>query len=302
MSSDAITNHTGMWMEQSPFWSRVRRSAAARAVLGILCVLVPSVLALIALERLYFAVFGLNSPYARLGNIVAPVILAGVVFGSYVLYSRLVDGGWPNDLRRDGIGRDLPVGTLLGSGLFTAALAIVWLAGGYSVVGVNPLATVLPAITGVIFFVGLEEVINRGIILPEIESRFGSWIALAGSSVIFAGYHIVLTTNPTLIAVGVIFVAGVLMGAGYLYTRQLWFPIGIHAGWNFTQGAIFGVQVSSNDVGAVAFLVGETTGPEWLSGGTFGLEGALVTLVVLTLATALFVWGLWKRGPVAPRA
>jgi hypothetical protein len=301
MSSEIVTTIDNSSTERSSLWSRVRRSATARTVLGIAFVLVPSVVAFVALEQVYLTFMGPESRYARLANIIAPVILAGVVFGTYILYSRLFDRAWPTDLRRRNSGRDLLAGTLLGSGLFTVSLAIVWVAGGYSVVGVNPLTTVLPAVTGVMFFVGLEEVINRGIVLPEIESRFGSWIALLVSSLFFAGYHIVLTTNPTPTAVAVIFVASVLLGAGYLYTRQLWLPIAIHAGWNFTQGAIFGVQVSSNDVESVAFLVGETTGPVWLSGGSFGLEGSLVTLVVLALGTALVVWRVWQRGVAVPR-
>ncbi|WP_411966955.1 lysostaphin resistance A-like protein [Haloferax sp. YSSS75] len=280
---------------------RIRTSAAARTLIGVALVVVPSVAALVALEQFYTTFFGPDWPYARVGTIVAPVILALVVFGSYVLYSRLVDSSWPNDLRRENAGRDVLVGTLLGSGLFTAALAVIWAAGGYSVVSVNSISIVLPAVTGVLFFVSLEEVVNRGIVLPEIESRLGSWAAILVSSLFFAGYHTILTANPTAIAIGVIFLAGLLMGAAYVYTRQLWFPIAIHAGWNFTQGALFGVSVSGNDVESVAFLVGETTGPNWLSGGAYGLEGSLITLAVLSLGTILVLWRVKKHGKALPR-
>jgi hypothetical protein len=286
---------------QSARWSRIRQSAAARAVLGILFVLLPSITALVVLEQVYLTFFGLDSSYLRLGNVVAPLVLAAVVFGSYVVYARVVDGAWPSDLRRGQAGRDLLVGTLFGSGLFTVALAVVWVAGGYSVVSVNPVTIVLPAVTGVLFFASIEEVVNRGIILPEIESRFGGWIALLASSLLFAGYHTLLTTNPTGVAVASIFVAGLLMGGAYLLTRQLWLPIAIHAGWNFTQGAIFGVRVSGNDVDAVAFLVGETTGPVWLTGGAYGLEGSLVALVVLSLGTGVVLRRVWRQGSARPR-
>lgn len=287
--------------ERRSLWSTLRRSAAARALLGILFVVVPSVGALVAIEQIFLAVAGSDSPYMRFGNVVAPIPLAAVVFGSYVAYSRLVDSAWPTDLRREHAGRDLVVGALFGGGLFTAGLVVVWLAGAYRVVSVNSLGIVLPAVTGVVFFVGLEEVVNRGIVLPEIESRFGSWVAILVSSVFFAGYHTFLTANPTAIAVGSIFAAGLLMGAAYVYTRQLWFPMAIHAGWNFTQGAIFGVEVSGNSVDAVAFLVGETTGPDWLSGGAFGLEGSAVTFAVVSLGAAVVLWRVRQHGKALPR-
>jgi membrane protease YdiL (CAAX protease family) len=268
-------------------------------------VLVPTIIAAVLLETVFLSVFGPDSLYAQFGNVagsvVGPVLLAAVIFGSYILYSRVIDATWPSDLRRAGAGRDLAVGSLLGSGLFTAALAVVWLAGGYSVVGTNSLGIVVPAIAAITFFVGIEEVINRGIILPEIESRLGSWVAIAVSSAIFAAYHIPLTANPTALAVASIFLAGLLMGGAYVYTRQLWLPIAIHAGWNFTQGAVFGVSVSGNEAGSNALLVGETAGPAWLSGGAYGLEGSLVTLAVLALGAAVVLWQAHRRGRTVSR-
>jgi hypothetical protein len=283
---------------------RVSRSPLARIVVGIGIVLGATLGSVVALQPVFLRLVGPDPSVGtqRLASTAGPVLLAAVVFGSYLLYSRLVDGRWPDDLRRGTAGRDLVGGTGLGAGLFSLALAAVWLAGGYRVTTVNPLVVVLPAVTGVVFFVGLEEVLNRGILLPELEARLGTWVAVVASSFVFAGYHAVLTADPTPVALGVIFAASVLLAGAYLLTRSLWLPVAIHAGWNFTQGAVFGIQVSGNDAGPVAYLAGETAGPTWLTGGAYGLEGSLVTLSVVTVAAAVPVWLVYRRGLAVPRS
>jgi hypothetical protein len=283
--------------------NRVRRSPFTRIAVGIGIVLGATLGSLVALQPLFVRLVGPDPSIGtqRLASTVGPVLLVAVVFGSYLLYRHLVDGRWPDDLRRGGAGRDLVVGTVLGAGLFSLVLAVVWLAGGYRVTAVNPLVVVLPAVTGVVFFVGLEEVLNRGILLPELEARLGTWVAVVASSLVFAGYHVALTTDPTPVAVGVIFAASVLLAGTYLLTRALWLPIAIHAGWNFTQGAVFGIQVSGNDASTVAYLAGETDGPTWLTGGAYGLEGSLVALSVVTVAAAVTLWQVHRRGLAVPR-
>ena len=39
--------------------------------------------------------------------------------------------------------------------------------------------------------------------------------------------------------------AGILLAASYILTRSLWLPIGLHFGWNFTEGGIFGAAAGS---------------------------------------------------------
>jgi hypothetical protein len=74
-----------------------------------------------------------------------------------------------------------------------------------------------------------------------------------------------------------------LLGAAYLLTRRLWLAMGIHSGWNFTQGWIFSVPVSGGKA-PEGLLLTTRHGPEWLTGGAFGLEASAVAMVVATLA------------------
>ena len=58
-----------------------------------------------------------------------------------------------------------------------------------------------------------------------------------------------------------------------------WMVWGLHVGWNYVQSSILGVTVS----GASDFdswLVATVSGPQWLTGGSFGIEASYVTTVI----------------------
>jgi uncharacterized protein len=82
--------------------------------------------------------------------------------------------------------------------------------------------------------------------------------------------------------------AGVLLAVAYAATGRLWLPIGIHIGWNFTEGRIFGVPVSGFPAVPSLFR-GTVSGPDFLTGGTFGLEASLLAVLVCSVAAALLI-------------
>ena len=92
--------------------------------------------------------------------------------------------------------------------------------------------------------------------------------------------------------------AGVLLGGAYMLTRSLWLPTGLHAAWNFTQGAVFGVPVSGSP--ATGLVRATLSGPELLSGGGFGLEASVIALVIATAAGIWFQCGRAASNCVQP--
>jgi hypothetical protein len=85
-----------------------------------------------------------------------------------------------------------------------------------------------------------------------------------------------------------IFLAGIFLGYGYVRTRQLWLPIGLHLGWNFCEGVVFGFPVSGLDIYALTRI--EVTGPELWTGGAFGPEAGLIILPALIVGAGLIYW------------
>ena len=93
--------------------------------------------------------------------------------------------------------------------------------------------------------------------------------------------------NPyaTWVSTAGIFFAGVYQSYGYIRTRQLWLPIGLHIGWNFFEGVVFGFPVSGLDIYALARI--QVTGPVLWTGGEFGPEAGLILLPSLIVGSAL---------------
>lgn len=139
-----------------------------------------------------------------------------------------------------------------------------------------------------------EEVMMRGYILQELMSKFPTPVAVAVSSLIFVGLHAGALIGSSMAAIGAlnIFLASVLLSLAYLATRSLWLPIGIHAGWNVVQGPLLGINVSGNDFNAGWHPV-TLSGPEMMTGGSFGFEGSLMGVIGPALGIAMML--LFRR-------
>ncbi len=136
-----------------------------------------------------------------------------------------------------------------------------------------------------------EEVFVRGYILRNMMGSMNKYIALVVSSLLFMGLHLM---NPNLSLVGIInlVLAGILLGIGYIFTKNLWFPLALHFSWNFFQGPIFGFEVSGTN--SDSFISHTIQGSELLTGGKFGLEGSLVTTILCSIAILLF-WAIYRK-------
>lgn len=127
-----------------------------------------------------------------------------------------------------------------------------------------------------------EELVFRGYILGNLMDSFSNkWVALVLSSLCFAIFHF---ANPGLhtLAFANLFLAGLLLGINYIYTRNLWFSFCFHLSWNFFQGPILGFKVSGLTLPSL--LVAEPKGDLFITGGDFGLEGSILNTVISVIA------------------
>lgn len=136
------------------------------------------------------------------------------------------------------------------------------------------------AFTSAIF----EEILVRGIIFRIMEEKLGSYIALIISALIFGALHLANPNATIATAFGLAIQAGLLLGAAFIYSKNLWFPIAIHFAWNFMQSAIYGANVSGNAI-KKTLIVSKIEGPDWLTGGEFGPEGSIQATVFCFIAT-----------------
>ena len=90
-----------------------------------------------------------------------------------------------------------------------------------------------------------------------------------------------------------------MLAAAYMLTRRLWLSIGFHMAWNYTQSAIFSGIVSGNE--AQQGLIRSTVnGPDWLTGGNFGVESSVLALVLCTTTGVVMLFMAVMRGNIVP--
>jgi hypothetical protein len=160
-------------------------------------------------------------------------------------------------------------------------------------------STLIPQIAAAAMAAVGEEIIMRGVAYRLFEEGFGTTIAVLLSGALFGVLHAANPGSTIESTAAIALEAGILLAAAYVLTRSLWFPIGLHFGWNFTEGGIFGTSVSGGK-SATGLIATHVSGPNYLTGGLFGPEASLpAVLVCLTAAAVMLVLaarrGEWKR-------
>ncbi len=135
-----------------------------------------------------------------------------------------------------------------------------------------------------------EELVFRGYLLQNMIEGMGLKIAVLVSCIIYGIVHS-MNPNATLLSTGIIVLFGFLRIYGYLATKQLWLSFGMHIGWNFFQGPIFGYAASGHK--SATLILHTANGPGWLTGGEFGPEGSV--LIIPILAASVYVMYLWSK-------
>lgn len=198
-------------------------------------------------------------------------------------------------------GADLLVGFLVAGGMMFLIFLLEWLAGWLTLAGLSwqemsvwEAAQQTVTMLAVFIAVGwYEELQARGYWLQNLAEGLNlTWGVLISSSV-FALAHL-FNPNFNLLAMAGIFLAGLFLAFAYLRTRQLWLPIGLHIGWNFFEGVVFGFPVSGLEM--FRLLQPQINGPELFTGGAFGPEAGLVQLPALALGFALVYWYGKRQG------
>lgn len=195
-------------------------------------------------------------------KLVMGCITAALAIASYTLLFRWYEKRAILELSSKGLGRNLITGVLLGSTLQALTILVIYINGGFSVISVNPVLFLLPALTMAFTSAIFEEILVRGIIFRILEEKLGSYLALFISTFIFGVMHLGNPNSTVTAAVGLALQAGLFLAAAYIWSGNLWFPIAIHFAWNFTQAGIFGAVVSGNTMSR-SLLTTKIEGADW---------------------------------------
>lgn len=257
--------------------------------------------AMIFLLRIVFVTIGwaekaAPAPERYIGMLVMQLVPA---LGAYLFLVYAIERRRPVELAWRKVLPHGALGFMAGGLLISAVVGVLWLLGSYQITGYNadPRWAYQLLIGGLGAAVA-EEIITRGVLFRVSEEGLGTWGALALSAAVFGFGHIF---NPGATAWGSVAIAveaGLLFGLLYHVTRSLPLCIGLHMGWNFTQGTVWGIPVSGgSDSG---WLVSERSGPNWLSGGVFGAEASVVAVAICSSVTLSLLVLALRRGTIVP--
>lgn len=121
----------------------------------------------------------------------------------------------------------------------------------------------------------VEEALFRGYVLKNLMLSTNKFTALTISAILFSLMH-GFNPNMNLFSFFGLFLAGVILGITYIYTKNLWYPIGLHFGWNFFQTHL-GFNVSGRD--SYSLIEFNYTTGNLYNGGEFGFEGSIFSVI-----------------------
>jgi hypothetical protein len=187
--------------------------------------------------------------------------------------------------------REFVLGSLFGALLIAACAALIVVASGV----IHKPGRGFPFYELFAVFVPAavhEELLFRGYAFQKLYAwRRG--FALFFAALVFAGLH---AGNPSVSPIGLvnIFLGGLLLGVAFARYGRLWFPIGLHLAWNVVSGPILGHEVSGYEALRTLWIEVDA-GPEWMSGGRFGIEGSAWMTLTECVAIGLLALRVRRR-------
>ena len=280
-------------MNKKNIGQKILHFSLTKIIIGLLvCGVVVSVGQLLVGKLLDLQVFDKD-----IKDLITGVVVAILAIVSYTYLFKFYEKREITEFSRTGLLKSLLIGIIIGVLMQCFTILVIYLKGGYSVVSINPILFLLPPLTMALTSAIFEETLIRGIIFRITEEKLGSYFALIISAVLFGALHLANPNSSITAAIGLSIQAGLSLGAAYIYSRNLWLPIGIHFAWNFTQSGIFGANVSGNTI-SKTLITSKIEGAEWFTGGQFGPEGSIQATIFSLVVTILLLSLSHKEGKI----
>lgn len=260
------------------FFSRLCAHPAARVVLGIIVTMLPITLTMLLADIL------VPKPL----RVVWPMLLAAALsVSAYRWFVIRIEQRQPTELSLRGAARETGIGVAFGAALGLTVAGLLAATGAFVITGgSDSWSFLLKCLPEQIMVACFEEIVFRAVVFRIVEQRWGTRAALLTSMVLFALAHL-SNDNISVMGIAMTGIASLVFSACYMRTRRLWLPIGLHFAWNSTYDGLFALPMSGH--AARGWLQVSLSGPEWLTGGGYGVEASVVTLVVWGAAAILML-------------
>lgn len=266
-----------------PLRTRILRYPLILAIVGILATIVPM-----------FVTLGLSELVPKPLRLGWPMLLsAAVAVAGYRWFVMRLERRPITELALAGAGRELWGGLGIGALLVVATYSVLLASGAFTITGAAATGVLLKPFPEQVMVAVFEEIVFRAIVFGMLQKFWGTKIALGVSTVIFVAAHMP-NEGFSVLGAAMTAAASLALSGAYLLSGRLWLPISMHFAWNYFSDAVFAVPVSGHL--ARGWLQVATSGPAWLSGGTYGIEGSIVTGITWSMAAIVLLTIAHRRG------
>ncbi|NQN68327.1 CPBP family intramembrane metalloprotease [Streptococcus suis] len=216
-----------------------------------------------------------------------------------ILWARFVEKSpWLGlGMTKKGAFKDFILGWGIGAAMLITCVLLMW---GFGAIRISSVQS-SPQLFGEFLVLVLawsvqgttEELLARGWMFSSLSVKHNIPVGLLISSLFFTFLHLG-NDGISLIPLLDLTLFAILACLVMLKTGNLWVISGIHAAWNCFQGNVFAFPVSGSQAGQ-AFIAVNTSGPDWLSGGIFGVEGSIISLIVQGFMIAWLIYDLYFK-------
>ncbi len=192
------------------------------------------------------------------------------------------------ELSYSSFGSNANLGFFTGFLLQSSFIFVIYIAGSYTIDQVNPFSFMIPSLTMALTAGFVAEIMIIGIVFRLIEKQFGTAVAIIIMFVLFIIAHSGVKDGNIVSLLATSIVAGVLLPAAYVFSRNLWLPIFLHFAWDFTEPGIYGAINPSISI-TKSLFDSRISGPRLLTGGPLGPQNSIQAFIICIVISAILL-------------